>query len=42
MEHRNDLERMLLAGLPEQDRKETVESICAETACGVPQCGRAL
>lgn len=32
MEHRSDLEQILLAGLPEQDRRETVESIREETA----------
>jgi hypothetical protein len=32
MEHRTDLEEVLLAGLPEQDRRETVESIREATA----------
>lgn len=32
MEHRVELEQILLAGLPEQERKETVQSIQRATS----------
>ena len=32
MEHRTELEQILLAGLPERERHETVQSIRAATA----------
>jgi hypothetical protein len=32
MEHRTELEQILLAGLPERERHETLESIRAATA----------
>jgi hypothetical protein len=32
MEHRTDLERILLDGLPEQEREQTIESMQRNTA----------